>query len=183
MPADQSPRDNPRPDKASVVTHRSPTNFRPRWRRISTRQLTKALSKARQELMRRLAAPPLRRSAPIQYDANRCNPSCPLYTALPKARRVLMLHRAAHQLQATLAADLHTPADRGTVQGNASARAAPQHINFNAQRSAPIRCDATTLQPVLPEEQSIAQGKAGARAASRRTFTSNCTGGGSPHAS
>ena len=44
-------------------------NFKPRWRRISTRQLTKALPKTRQVLVLRLAAHQLQRSAQVDCDA------------------------------------------------------------------------------------------------------------------
>ena len=84
------------------------THFKPRWRRISTRQLTEALPKARQGFLLRLAAHQLQRSAPV-----RCNATPPQLimpaepsTAQGKARQVLILLPAAHQLQATLASNL-----------------------------------------------------------------------------
>ena len=76
------------------------THFKPRWRRISTRQLTEAL---------------------------------------PKARQGFLLRLAAHQLQC----------------------------------SAPVRCNATPPQLILPAEPSTAQGKASAHAAPRSTPTSS----------
>jgi hypothetical protein len=89
---------DPRQGKCScrVPQH---TNFKPRWRRISARQLIEAL---------------------------------------PKTRLVLVLHLAAHQ----------------------------------RQLSAEVHCDATPPQHIMPAEQSTAQDKASARAASRSTPTS-----------
>ena len=230
-------------------------DFKLRWRRISTRQLTEALPKTRPVLVLHLAAHQLQRSAPVRCDATPLQLIMPAEqsTAQGKARQVLMLLPAAHQLQATLASNLHTPADRSTAQDKASARAAPrgtptsrqsnrpvrchraaarhargtkhcprqgkcsccvpQHTNFEShwrristrqltralpkvrpvlvlhlaahqlQSRAPVQCDATALQLIMPAEQSIAQGKAGACAASRRTTTSSYAGGGSQPAS
>ena len=84
------------------------THFKPRWRRISTRQLTEALPKARQGFLLRLAAHQLQRSAPIWCNATPPQLILPAEpsTAQGKARQVLMLLPAAHQLQATLASNL-----------------------------------------------------------------------------
>jgi hypothetical protein len=98
----------PRQGKCSCRVQQN-IDFKPRWRRISTRQLTEALL---------------------------------------EARPVLVLHLAAHQLQ----------------------------------RRAPVRCDATPPQLIMPAEQSIAQGKASARAALRSTPTSSHASVESPHA-
>ena len=92
-----------------------------------------------------------------------------------------MLRPAAHQLQVTLASNLHTPADRSTARGKASARAAPRSTSTSKQSTCPVRCQ--PLQLIVSAEQSIAQDKASARAAFRRTSTSSYAGGGSQHAS
>jgi hypothetical protein len=64
----------------------------------------------------------------------RRNPSWQRSKVLPKARQVSMLPPAAHQLQATPAADLHTPADRRTAPRQGKCSCCPsQHINFQAQ--------------------------------------------------
>ena len=73
-----------RQNKCCVLQH---TNLKPHWRRISTRRLTEALPKTRPVLVLHLAAHLLQIRAPIQCDANRCNPSCQWNTALPKARQ------------------------------------------------------------------------------------------------
>ena len=97
-----------------------------------------------------------------------------------KAKRVL--RPAAHQPQATLAADLHTPADQSTAQGKSSARAAPRSTSTSKPSTHPVLCQ--PLRHVMPAEHRIAQGKAtSARAAPRRSSTSSYAGGGSPHAS
>ena len=98
----------------------------------------------------------------------RCSLSCPRNNALPKARQVLLLRPAAHQLQVTLASNLHTPADRSTARGKASARAAPRSTSTSKQSTRPVRCQ--PLQLIVPAEHRIAQDKASARAASRRTL-------------
>ena len=117
MPTSATRRDSgtpqcPRQGKCSC---RVPQNldFKLRWRRISTRQLTEALSKTRPELVLHLAAHQLQRSVRWQRISTR-----QLTEALPKAGPVLVLHLAAHQLQ----------------------------------RSAPVRCDATPPQLIMPAE-------------------------------
>ena len=59
------------------------TNFKPRWRRVSTRQLIKALPR----LVLRLSAPPLQRSASVQRHATTLQPVMPAehHTAQGKA--------------------------------------------------------------------------------------------------
>ena len=52
-------------------------NFKPRWRRTTRRQFTKALANARQESVLHLAAPPAQRSAPVQSDATPLQPVMP----------------------------------------------------------------------------------------------------------
>ena len=100
-----------RQDKCSVPQL---PNFKPHRRRISTRQLTKARPKTRQEPVLRLAAHQLRRSAQVDYDAT---PLPHVIHAGPNAAPVL--RPAAHQLQVAPAANLHPPADRTTASGKA----------------------------------------------------------------
>ena len=84
-------------------------NFKPRRRRISTRQLTKARPKTRQEPVLRLAAHQLRRSAQVDCDAT------PLPPVMHAEQSTGQGKERAHQLQVALAADLHPPADRTTA--------------------------------------------------------------------
>ena len=145
----------PRQGKWFVLRH---TKFKPPCRRISTRQLTEALPKARPMLVLHLAAHQLQSRGLIQCDTNRCNSSCQWNTALPKARQVLVPRPAEPRLHATLAADLHTPADRSTAQDKASACAAPRSTSTSNQSTHPVRCQ--PLQPIMSEEHRFAQGKA-----------------------
>ena len=85
-------------------------NFKPRWRRISTRQLPKHYP--RQGKCSCCAWQHTNFNAAHKSTAMppRSRPSCTRDKALPKARKVHVL-----RLQVTLATDLHTPADRTTA--------------------------------------------------------------------
>ena len=85
---------------------------------------------------------------------------------------------AEQRLQATLAADLHTPADKSTSQDKTSAHSAPRSTSTAQQRTCPVRCHHAAA---FHAGGSIAQGKASARAATRSTPTSSRAGGGSLH--
>ena len=155
MPAEQSLAQGKASGSCCVPQH---TKFKPPCRRISTRQLTGAPPKARLMLVLHLAAHQLQSRGLIQCDTNRCNSSCQWNTALPKARQVLVPRPAEPRLHATLAADLHTPADRSTAQDKASACAAPRSTSTSNQSTHPVRCQ--PLQPIMPVEHRFAQGKA-----------------------
>ena len=60
---------------------------------------------------------------------------------------------AAHQLQVTLAADLHTPADQSPDQDTASARAAPRSTSTSKPSTHPVRCQPPQL--VVPAEHRL----------------------------
>ena len=171
----------PRQGKSSCRVPQ-PTNFKPRWRRISTRQLIEALpqDKASARAAPRCTPTSMQRTSPV-----RCHPA------------------ASHHASG---------AKYSPRQGKCSCRF-PQHPNFNSryrripgrqsteaqpktrpvfvlplaahqlQSRAPVQCDSTMLQFVMPAEHRIAQDKASARAAPSRTTTSNHAGGGSQPAS
>ena len=137
-------------------------DFKLRWRRISTRQLTEALPKARQGLVFLRSTPTsTQRTRPVQ-----CHPAathhangakyCPRQG---KARQVLMLLPAAHQLQATLASNLYTPADRSTAQDKASACAAPCITPTSTQRTRPVQCHPAATHHASGAKYCPRQGK------------------------
>ena len=70
----------------------------------------------------------------------RRNSSCRRRKVLPRARPVLVLLPAAHQLQATLAANLYTPPYRSTAQDKASAHAAPHSTSTSKPSTHPVPC-------------------------------------------
>ena len=85
------------------------------------------------------------------------------------ARKVLVPRPAAHQLQATLAADLSPPADRSTAQDKASAFAAPRSTPTSTQRTSPLRCHPAASHHASGAKYSPRQGKASAASLSTPT--------------
>ena len=107
------------------------TNFKPRERRISRRQLTEALPKARPVLVRHLAAPQLQGRAPIQCDATTMQPVMPAKQSTAQARRGHVLRLAAPPAQRSAPVQCGAtplqpamPAEHRTAQGKASAQTA-----------------------------------------------------------
>ena len=148
----------PRQGKCSCRVQQN-NDFKLRWRRISTRQLIEALPKTRLVLVLHLAAHQLQRSAPVRCEATPPQLIMPAEqsTAQGKARQVLL--PAAHQLQAKLASDLHTPADRSTAQDKASARAAPRSTSTSKQSNRPVRCHHAAAFHARGTKHSSRQGK------------------------
>ena len=78
----------------------------------------------------------------------RRNSSCRRRKVLPRARPVLVLLPAAHQLQATLAANLYTPADRSTAC--AVTPATQTRARLLAGGSPPLPTPAARDRPTFP---------------------------------
>ena len=83
----------------------------------------------------------------------RRNSSCRRRKELPRARPVLILLPAAHQLQATLAANLYTPPARSTTQDKPSAHAAPRSTSASKPSTHPVPCHPAATEMMLAERR------------------------------